>query len=90
MSDIDLDSHIDSATNALLACQRPDGHFQFALEADATVPAEYVLFRHYLGEPVDAAREAGIAAYLRRIQCSHGGWSLLTDGAFDMSATVKA
>ena len=90
MSDIDLDSHIDSATNALLACQRPDGHFQFALEADATVPAEYVLFRHYLGEPVDAAREAGIAAYLRRIQCLHGGWSLLTDGAFDMSATVKA
>ena len=90
MTELDLDSHIDSATNALLACQRPDGHFQFELEADASVPAEYVLFRHYLGEPVDAALEAGIAAYLRRIQGSHGGWSLLTDGAFDMSATVKA
>ena len=90
MSDIDLDSHIDSATKALLARQHADGHFLFELEADATVPAEYVLFRHYLGEPVDAALEAGIAGYLRRIQGAHGGWPLLADGAFDMSATVKA
>src|SRR5262252_7439774 len=90
MSDIDLDSHIDSATKALLARQHADGHFLFELEADATVPAEYVLLRHYLGEPVDAALEAGIAAYLRRIQGAHGGWPLLADGAFDMSATVKA
>src|SRR5690242_6863050 len=90
MSDIDLDSHIDSATKALLACQRADGYFLFELEADATVPAEYVLLRYYLGEPVDAALEAGIAAYLRRIQGRHGGWPLFADGAFDMSATVKA
>ncbi len=90
MSDIDLDSHIDSATRALLARQRPDGHFLFELEADATVPAEYVLLRHYLGEPVDAALEAGIATYLRRVQGAHGGWPLFADGAFDMSATVKA
>ncbi|HET8918165.1 MAG TPA: squalene--hopene cyclase [Xanthobacteraceae bacterium] len=86
----DLDSHIETATQALLACQRADGHFLFELEADATVPAEYVLLRHYLGEPVDAALEAGIAAYLRRIQGAHGGWPLFADGAFDMSATVKA
>ncbi len=90
MSDIDLDRHIEAATQALLACQRADGHFLFELEADATIPAEYVLLRHYLGEPVDAALEAGIAAYLRRIQGTHGGWPLFRDGAFDMSATVKA
>ena len=71
-------------------CQRADGHFLFELEADATIPAEYVLLRHYLGEPVDAALEAGIAAYLRRIQGAHGGWPLFQDGDFDMSATVKA
>ena len=90
MSEIDLDSHIVSATKALLARQHADGHFLFELEADATVTAEYVLLRHYLGEPVDAALEAGIAAYLRRVQGAHGGWPLLADGAFDMSATVKA
>jgi len=90
MSEIDLDSHIDSATQALLTRQYADGHFLFELEADATIPAECVLLRHYLGEPVDAALEAGIAAYLRRIQGAHGGWPLFADGAFDMSATVKA
>jgi squalene-hopene/tetraprenyl-beta-curcumene cyclase len=82
--------HIQKATQALLAQQRPDGHWVFELEADATIPAEYVLLRHYLGEPVDAALEAKIAVYLRRIQGEHGGWPLFRDGALDVSATVKA
>ena len=85
-----LTHSIESATEALLARQRPDGHWVFELEADATIPAEYVLLRHYLGEPVDAALEAKIAAYLRRIQGAHGGWPLLADGDLDVSATVKA
>ena len=85
----DLDRGIDNATRALLALQRPDGHWVFELEADATIPAEYVLLRHYLAEPVDAALEAKIAVYLRRIQGDHGGWPLFRDGAFDMSATVR-
>ncbi len=70
--------------------QRPDGHFVFELEADATIPAEYVLFRHYLAEPVDAALEAKIARYLRRIQSPDGGWPLFHAGASDISASVKA
>jgi squalene-hopene/tetraprenyl-beta-curcumene cyclase len=81
---------IESATQALLARQRADGHWVFELEADATIPAEYVLLRHYLGEPVDAALEAKIAVYLRRIQGAHGGWPLFADGDLDVSATVKA
>ncbi|MGA7786648.1 MAG: squalene--hopene cyclase, partial [Xanthobacteraceae bacterium] len=90
ISELDLDRPIAAATQALLGCQRSDGHFLFELEADATIPAEYVLLRHYLGEPVDAALERGIAAYLRRIQGAHDGWPLFRDGEFDMSATVKA
>ena len=62
----------------------------FELEADCTIPAEYVLLRHYLGEPVDAALEAKIANYLRRVQGAHGGWPLVHDGDFDMSASVKS
>jgi squalene-hopene/tetraprenyl-beta-curcumene cyclase len=85
-----LAQHIAAATRALLACQQPDGHFVFELEADATIPAEYVLLRHYLAEPVDAPLESKIAVYLRRIQGAHGGWPLFHDGGFDMSATVKA
>src|SRR6202142_493727 len=85
-----LDRAIAAATNALLAHQRPDGHWVFELEADATIPAEYVLLRHYLGEPVNAALEAKIAVYLRRIQGAHGGWPLFHEGGLDVSATVKA
>jgi squalene-hopene/tetraprenyl-beta-curcumene cyclase len=85
-----LDSAIAAATDSLLAAQRPDGHWVFELESDATIPAEYVLLRRYLGEPTDARLEAKIAAYLRRIQGAHGGWSLFHDGDFDVSASVKA
>ncbi len=85
-----LEQSIEAATQALLAGQRPDGHWVFELEADATIPAEYVLLRHYLGEPVDAALEAKIAVYLRRIQGAHGGWPLFQGGDLDVSATVKA
>ncbi|HEX4411051.1 MAG TPA: squalene--hopene cyclase [Xanthobacteraceae bacterium] len=89
-NDADLDRAIGTATDALLARQRDDGHWVFELEADATIPAEYVLLRHYLGEPVDAALEQKIAVYLRRIQGAQGGWPLFAEGDLDISATVKA
>ena len=86
-----LDRSISAATRALLDCQLPDGHWCFELEADCTIPAEYVLLRHYLGEQVDAELERKIAVYLRRTQSArHGGWPLFQDGDFDASATVKA
>ncbi len=87
---IQLDEAVDRAVTALGKVQREDGHWVFELEADATIPAEYVLLRHYLGEPRDLAREAAIGRYLRRIQGSHGGWPLFHGGAFDISATIKA
>ena len=85
-----LNGNITSATKAMLDAQKPDGHWCFELEADATIPSEYVLLTHYLGETPDLAREAGIAAYLRRCQGKHGGWPLVHDGPFDISASVKA
>jgi squalene-hopene/tetraprenyl-beta-curcumene cyclase len=85
-----LDRAIASAADALLKRQREDGHWVFELEADATIPAEYVLLRHYFAEPVDSVLEQKIAAYLRRIQGEHGGWPLFHKGPLDVSATVKA
>ncbi|MGO4571661.1 squalene--hopene cyclase [Microvirga sp. 2TAF3] len=79
-----------AAERALIDCARADGHWCFELEADATIPAEYILLKHYLGEAPDAALEAKIATYLRRVQRGEGGWPLFHDGAFDMSASVKA
>jgi squalene-hopene/tetraprenyl-beta-curcumene cyclase len=89
-TDAGLEASIASATEALLDHCQPDGHWVFELEADCTIPAEYVLLRHYLAEPVDAGLERKIGNYLRRIQGAHGGWPLVHDGALDMSASVKA
>ena len=88
---VDIDGAVDRAAKALAAAQQADGHWVFELEADCTIPAEYVLLRHYLGEPVDAMLEAKIGRYLRRIQSvEHHGWGLFHAGGFDVSASVKA
>ena len=85
-----LDDRIRRASDALLSQQQADGHWVYELEADATMPALYVLVRHILGEDLDAPLEAKIAVYLRRTQEAHDGWSLLYRGQFDLSASVAA
>src|ERR1700744_1146735 len=86
----DLEGSIRAATKGILAQQRPDGHWVYELEADATIPAEYVLLVHYLAERPNLELERKIGVYLRRIQGTHGGWPLYHEGAFDISVTVKA
>jgi squalene-hopene/tetraprenyl-beta-curcumene cyclase len=86
----DLDRAIASAADAMLKQQRPDGHWVFELEADVTIPAEYVLLVHYLGEVANLELERKIGVYLRRKQNAEGGWPLYYDGATDLSCTVKA
>ena len=85
-----LDDDIARAARALMHQQRQDGHWVFELEADATIPSEYILLRQYLGEPDEPELERKIGVYLRRTQGEHGGWSLFNGGAFDISASVKA
>ena len=84
-----LERGIEAAGAALLKLRRPDGHWVFELEADATIAAEYIVLQHFLGES-NPALEAKIAIYLRRLQGSHGGWALFHGGAFNISASVKA
>lgn len=84
-----LDSVIDEGARGLEARQNADGHWVFELEADATIPSEYVMLNHFLGD-IDPAVEAEIAAFLRRSQGEHGGWPLFHGGDVDLSATVKA
>jgi len=85
----DLEHALEAAERALLARQNDDGHWVFELEADATIPAEYILLEHYLDE-IDDARQAKIGVYLRRIQNPDGGWPLFHRGVTDISTTVKS
>ena len=90
-SDDPLGATIARAYAVLADAQADDGHWRFELEADVTIPAEYVLLRHYLGEPIDEALEAKIATYIRRLQSTvHHGWPLYHGGGFNISATIKA
>jgi len=84
-----LDALIASASRELKQLQRGDGHWVFELEADTTIPAEYILYKHYFGE-IEPELEAKIAVYLREAQGDHGGWPLFEAGDFNMSASVKA
>ena len=69
-----LERHIRAATDAILAEQQPDGHWVYELEADATIPAEYVLMVHYFAED----RGPRARAQDRRLPAPHPGraWRL--------------
>jgi squalene-hopene/tetraprenyl-beta-curcumene cyclase len=84
-----LERAIAAARDELLRRQSPQGCWQFELEADCTIPAEYIMMTHFLGE-TDAQLEAKIAVYLRARQADHGGWPLYHNGAFNISCSVKA
>jgi squalene-hopene/tetraprenyl-beta-curcumene cyclase len=84
-----LTDAVERAREALLAHQHPDGHWCYELEADCTIPAEYVLFLRYLGES-QPELEAKIGRYLRARQGEHGGWPLYFGGDLNISCSVKA
>ena len=84
-----LEAGLYAARDALLGLQHAAGHWLFELEADCTIPAEYILMLHFLDE-LDPPLEARIAAYLRAHQAGHGGWPLYYGGEFDISCSVKA
>nr|WP_328702714.1 squalene--hopene cyclase [Belnapia mucosa] len=89
-----LEAAIDAAAAHLLSRQQADGHWVFELEADATIPAEYLMLCRFFGRR-DPAREARIGRYLRRIQAQQdancgGGWPLFHGAPIDISCSVKA
>jgi squalene-hopene/tetraprenyl-beta-curcumene cyclase len=84
-----LDRAIAAARSALTGVQHERGFWLFELEADCTIPAEYILMQHFLGE-VEPALEAKLASYLRSRQAQHGGWPLYQGGELNISCTVKA
>ncbi len=84
-----VDRAVEAARRALVAEQRPDGHWCYELEADCTIPAEYILLLHYLGEERPEL-ERRIVRYLLANQDEDGGWPLYPGGPFDLSCSVKA
>jgi squalene-hopene/tetraprenyl-beta-curcumene cyclase len=89
VTDSPLDRAIAEARDALVSRQAAEGYWLFELEADCTIPAEYIMMMHFLDE-IDAPLEAKLARYLRAAQAEHGGWPLYHGGDFNISCSVKS
>jgi len=83
---------VAGAAAALLASrQQEDGHWVFDLEADATIPAEYVMLQRFIGREIDAGMASRISTYILERQLPDGGWPLYAvDGNANISTSVKA
>ncbi|MGR9088383.1 MAG: squalene--hopene cyclase, partial [Gammaproteobacteria bacterium] len=83
-----LDGAIELAKTKLLSLQHQQGNWVFELEADCTIPAEYILMMHYLDE-IDPLLQSKIANFLRGQQKPDGSYPLYKGGAGDISCTLK-
>src|SRR5580658_2024241 len=83
-----LERSIAAARDALIGLQSAQGFWLFELEADCTIPAEYIMMMHFLDD-IDVVLQEKLTVYLRRHQAEHGGWPLFPGGELDLSCTVK-
>jgi len=83
-----LNAAIERALGKVLSLQNPQGYWVFELEADCTIPAEYIMMMHYLDD-IDAELQAKMAVYLRKRQSADGSYPLFTGGPGDISCSVK-
>lgn len=85
---------IEGARDALLAKQikekNDSAYWQFPLEADCTIPAEYILLYHFLGDAIpNSTLSEKLINYILEKQNMDGGWPLYDGGPSDLSTTVK-
>jgi squalene-hopene/tetraprenyl-beta-curcumene cyclase len=84
----DVKSAIDRAQQKLISLQNDAGYWVFELEADCTIPAEYIMMMHYLDD-INEELQRKIAVYLRSRQAKDGSYPLFTGGPGDISCSVK-
>ena len=66
-SETTLEDGLTAARDALLSLQKQDGHWCFPLEADCTIPAEYILMMHFMDD-IDVDLEVRLARFIREKQ----------------------
>lgn len=81
-------SPLKRAVNALIAEQKYDGHWCFELEADCTMPADYIFMMHFVDD-INFELQAKLANYILLKQNTDGGWPLFNNGPSDLSCSVK-
>ncbi len=85
-----LNESILRARDRFLNIQNEKGFWVFDLEADTTIPSEYVLLQRFLGREIPEDLKLRFANYLRNRQLQSGGWPLYYEGEANISASIKA
>ena len=85
-----LNESIRRARDRFLNIQNDKGYWVFDLEADTTIPSEYILLQRFLGREIPDSLKTRFANYLRNRQLDSGGWPLYYEGEGNVSASVKA
>ena len=84
-----LDSAIERAKKHLLRLQSQEGYWVFELEADCTIPSEYILMMHFMDE-IDEDLQGKIANFLRTHQTEDGSYPLFRGGRGTFPAPSKS
>ncbi|MBW1779660.1 MAG: squalene--hopene cyclase [Deltaproteobacteria bacterium] len=84
-----LDEAIQRAKDRFLSIQNAKGYWVFDLEADTTIPSEYILLQRFLNRETSTDLKERIGHYIRHRQLEDGGWPLYHEGTGDISASVK-
>ncbi len=83
-----VDFTIDRAQRSMLDQQHPKGYWHAALEANAEMNAEYIIFMHFM-EAVDRELEGRLKKFLLDTQQGDGSWALYAGGEGYLSSTIE-
>ncbi|HYB91340.1 MAG TPA: squalene--hopene cyclase [Candidatus Binataceae bacterium] len=84
-----IDYTIQRAQRALIELQRPSGYWHAALDANAEMNAEFIIFNHFM-DTVDLGLEAKLKKHLLDTQNADGSWSLYAGGEGYLSSSIEA
>ena len=82
--------HTIVAQQSLIAQQHPEGYWQAALEANAEMNAEYIIFRRFMELEPDPDLDAKLKRLILDIQQPDGSWPLFPGGEGHLSTSITA
>jgi squalene-hopene/tetraprenyl-beta-curcumene cyclase len=84
-----VDFTIGRAQASLIEQQHPEGYWHAALEANAEMNTEYIIYTHFM-DAVDRELEAKLVKHLLDTQKPDGSWALFQGGEGYLSSTIEA
>jgi squalene-hopene/tetraprenyl-beta-curcumene cyclase len=85
-----VDFAIDRAQQSLIRQQHPEGYWQAALEANAEMNAEYIIFNRFMELERDPPTETKLKKLLFDLQLPDGSWTLFPGGPGHLSTSIEA